>query len=76
MYLALADKYNNIVGNTNSNKVSLRVDTAYNKNDKDSLKYLPFLEGNYHFEAISGVFNISDISFSATPGYDFSNFLI
>ena len=33
MYLALSDKYNNIVGNTNSATLSIRIDTSYNEGD-------------------------------------------
>jgi hypothetical protein len=42
--LALADKYNNIVGNTNSAKLTVRVDTTFNKDGK-SLEYAPIIEG-------------------------------
>jgi hypothetical protein len=33
-YLALVDAYNNIVGSSNSNKVTIRIDLDYNQNDK------------------------------------------
>jgi hypothetical protein len=42
--LALADKYNNIVGNKNSAKLTIRVDTTYNK-DAKSIDYAPIIEG-------------------------------
>ena len=48
--MALADKYNTIVGNTNTAKITLRVDTTFNKN-ASALKYAPILEGNSIFIA-------------------------
>jgi hypothetical protein len=42
--MALADKYNNIVGNTNNAKITVRVDSSFNKN-KSSLRYSPIVEG-------------------------------
>jgi hypothetical protein len=45
VYLALADKYNNIVGNTNTNKITIRIDVSYNAKKMESLKYAPVLEG-------------------------------
>ena len=34
MLVALADKYNNIVGNENSAKVTVRVDSTFNKDNE------------------------------------------
>jgi uncharacterized lipoprotein YajG len=46
MLLALADKYNNIVGNTNTVTLTVRVDTTYNDVNQSSLTYPPIVEGN------------------------------
>ena len=43
--LALADKYGNIVGNTNTAKLTVRVDRTYNEKNIKSLTYSPVLEG-------------------------------
>lgn len=51
IFLALADMYNNIVGNTNTAMVTIRVDTTYNSNSPNSLKYSPILEGPSQFQA-------------------------
>ena len=45
MYIGLADKYNNIVGNTNSAKLTVRVDMTYNQNNSASLTYSPVVNG-------------------------------
>ena len=43
--MALADKYNQIVGNTNSAFLTVRVDTVFNSYDPNSLVYLPLIAG-------------------------------
>ena len=70
MYLALVDQYNNIVGNTNSAKISVSVNTSVN--NATSLLYPPTLSGNLSFIASAGVFNISGINFTSYPGYSYS----
>jgi hypothetical protein len=49
MYIALTDMYDNIVGNTNSAKLTLRVDTTYTTNDPYASRYPPILEGTSEF---------------------------
>jgi len=71
MYLALADKYGNIVGNTNSAKVTIRVDVSYNSDNASSLTYSPILEGTTQFESTAGAFLVSGINFAASPGYSY-----
>jgi hypothetical protein len=44
--VALVDKYNTIVGNTNQAKLIVKVDPVYNINNSKSLKYMPMIEGN------------------------------
>jgi hypothetical protein len=44
------------------------VDTTFNGS---SLKYNPAIKGSTEFESSSGVFNVSDLSFTGTPGYEF-----
>lgn len=76
MYIALADMYGNIVGNTNSAKLTVRVDGTYTGNERSVVKYQPIIEGISQFIATAGSFNVSGISFSGTPGYKFSTFTL
>jgi len=71
IFIALADKYGNIVGNDISAKLTVRVDITYNTDDLSSLTYSPVLNGNSSFTAIGGVFNASDISFTGSPGFSY-----
>jgi len=68
MYLALVDKYGQIVGSDSESKVTVIVDTAYSDDDPEANVYKPIIEGTSQFFAEAGVYNISDIIFSATPG--------
>lgn len=43
--MALADKYDNIVGNSNTAKLTVRIDTTFNKDNPESFTYSPILEG-------------------------------
>ena len=72
MFLALADKYGQIVGDINEEaKITIRVDATFNEGKADSLKYFPVLEGETQFTASNGVFLIKDITFAASPGHDY-----
>ena len=46
MYLALADKYGTIVGNTNSALLTVIVDSSFNSDNPESLTYPATLEGS------------------------------
>ena len=72
MYIGLADKYGNIVGNTNSASLSVSVQTTYNT-DPLSLMYTPVLSGNSTFQALAGAFNVSGVGFTGSPGYNYCN---
>jgi hypothetical protein len=52
--------------------LTLRADTNYLKDDKNTWKYPPIIDGPSSFEPQAGSFNISGIKFSASPGYKFS----
>jgi len=71
MYIALVDKYGNIVGNDRSSSLTVRVDITFNMLDIESLTYDPVLTGNSSFSAVGGVFNASDISFTGSPGFSY-----
>jgi len=71
LYIALVDKYGNIVGNDISSKLTVRVDITFNDDIPESLVYDPVLTGNSSFGAVGGVFNASDISFTGSPGYNY-----
>ena len=69
--MALADKYDQIVGNSNSAKISIRIDASYNSEDDGSLQYSPILEGDTQFDSTGGVFKIEGITFAASPGFNY-----
>jgi hypothetical protein len=48
--------------------VSVRIDTTYKGS---SLKYTPAIKGSTEFISSGGVFNVSDLYFTGTPGYEF-----
>ena len=68
MYIALSDKYNNIVGNKNNELLSVRADSSYN-NLGNILEFPPVLEGVTQFTSVAGVFKIENIVFAGYPGY-------
>ena len=72
MYLALGDKYGNVVGNTNTAKITLRVDTAYDSKDPRSKLFSPVLEGQLQYEVKAGSVDAANITFSGTPGQKYS----
>jgi hypothetical protein len=67
----LADKYGNIVGNTDIPTVTVRVNSDYLANDTDAYTYFPVIEGSTSFTAIAGSFNVSGFSLVGTPGQTF-----
>jgi hypothetical protein len=64
------------VGNSNGKKLTIRADTDMNKEDKDVWKYPPLIDGPSSFDSIGGAFKVTNIKFSASPGYLFSKTLI
>jgi hypothetical protein len=70
--LALADKYNTIVGNTNSAVLNVRVDQYYNLKYPKSTQFNPNIEGIKQLRITGGVFNVTQLLFTATPTYEYS----
>ncbi len=71
MYLALGDKYGNIVGNDNEAKLTIRLDVS-NNNDTTLASQYPALSGESQFLSVGGTFEISGIGFTAKPGYTYT----
>eukprot|EP00347_Sterkiella_histriomuscorum_P006984 403350694 len=70
-YIALMDKYGQIVGSSSDSKVLVFVNTSYNSDPKANV-YPPVIEGSNTFLTIGGVFVIQDLQFTATPTYNYS----
>ncbi|CDW90223.1 UNKNOWN [Stylonychia lemnae] len=70
-YLALVDKYNQIVKIDDSSKLTVRVDTQFTEGNQQALQYAPVVQGQSQFVSQNGTFKVSDIIFIATPGYSF-----
>ncbi|CDW74521.1 UNKNOWN [Stylonychia lemnae] len=66
IYMALKDKYGQIVGSDFSSKVRVSVETT-NLDSKQSL-YSPILEGTLSFDIIGGIAQIQQISIVGNPG--------
>ncbi len=71
MYLALGDKYGNIVGNDNSAKVTIRLDVSSNNASTLASQY-PALNGASQFVSTGGTFEVAGIGFTAKPGYSYT----
>jgi hypothetical protein len=70
MYLALVDKYGQIVSDDDNSQISVMID-ARSSNSSDS-SFPPFIEGTTQFSVSSGVVKVNDIAFAATPGFNYS----
>ena len=68
MHIALLDKYGNIVGNSNGEIATIKIDSTFNSKSE----YTPFVEGEFEFLSSAGVFNITGVEFTATPGDNYS----
>jgi len=60
MYVALADKYGQIVGTASNSKLSIQIDSSYAKSE-NATKYQPNLAGITNFFSENGVFKIENL---------------
>ena len=74
MYLALVDKYGQIVSSDDSSSIQVMINAYSNLNNDSSeaSKFPPFIEGTTDFQVKAGVVKVSDVAFAATPGYNYS----
>lgn len=68
-YIALVDKYNQIVGTDSAAKLTISIDSSYTNNSKSL--YNPIIEGTTQITATNGIFTVKDISFAGTPGINY-----
>ncbi|CDW84065.1 UNKNOWN [Stylonychia lemnae] len=69
IYMAMMDKYGQIVGSDFKSKVRVNIDIS-NLNENQT-KYPPILEGSNSFDIIGGIAVISDIVIVGTPGISY-----
>eukprot|EP00347_Sterkiella_histriomuscorum_P007237 403349735 len=67
IFMALVDKYGQIVGVDSNSKVRVALSTDY-ITSSDATKYSPIIEGQQQFVVVGGVVQIQDIQFTGTPG--------
>ncbi|CDW84036.1 UNKNOWN [Stylonychia lemnae] len=67
-YLALMDKYNQIVTADSTNKIRLVINVTNTQN----YRYPPIIEGDSTFYLSYGLVEIKDVAFAATPGANYS----
>eukprot|EP00347_Sterkiella_histriomuscorum_P008156 403346168 len=65
-YIALADKYNQIVGTADQAKLQISVVEKSN-----NTLYKPLVEGQTSFYSEKGMFKVNDLQFTGTPGKDY-----
>eukprot|EP00347_Sterkiella_histriomuscorum_P017868 403347667 len=70
-YMALIDKYGQIVGSNFDSKVFALVNTTFNENPLANA-YPPVSEGTNQYTIQGGVFVINQVIFDGTPGYEYS----
>eukprot|EP00347_Sterkiella_histriomuscorum_P016469 403353061 len=70
-YLAHVDKYGQIVGDDDTSKLRVQVDSSSYEKNRDTLTYTPVLEGSQSFLTFAGVSAIQDLTFTAAPGYKY-----
>ena len=70
IYVALADKYGQVVGIANNSKLSIQVDSSGPKTE-NSTKYSPNVAGSTNFYSENGVFKIENLQFTGTPGQNY-----
>jgi len=68
-FLALADKYGNVVGDDDLSSISVGIDLA---EVDSSSSYPPFLGGLTTFSASSGIFEIAGVEFTGEPTGSYS----
>ncbi|CDW88401.1 UNKNOWN [Stylonychia lemnae] len=71
MYMGLADEDGQIVGTENSKKLTVSL-KAVTSNSSNALKYAPAITGISTFYSEFGVFKLSNITFTGSPGYQYA----
>eukprot|EP00347_Sterkiella_histriomuscorum_P005934 403354704 len=71
IYLAVKDKYGQIVGSNFDSKLLVYVNSTYNQNPKANI-YPPVIEGTNQFTTYGGLIVISNIIFDGSPGYNYA----
>lgn len=69
MYLGLADVYGTIVGTSNSDKLVISV-VALNSSTAVST-YTPVATNIASLYSVGGVYDVSNVQFTAAPGYSY-----
>ena len=64
IYLALVDKYGQIVGSDSESRLTVINDPQYNEHSQ----YNVLLEGTIQYTALYGMFMINDLNFTSEPG--------
>ena len=72
VYLAMVDKYGQMVASDDDSKITIGIDQILSTNDSSALKFPPFIEGSTQYTVSGGVVKVSNIDFAATPGYNYS----
>ncbi|CDW83853.1 UNKNOWN [Stylonychia lemnae] len=67
-YLALIDKYNQVVTADSTNKIRLVINVTNSQN----YRYPPIIEGDSTFYLSYGLAEIKDLAFAGTPGANYS----
>lgn len=70
-YLALVDKYGQIVGDDFSSSIRVTVDTNYYVKDNNTATYTPVLEGNQLYSDYGGISPVQGLVFTGAPGYEY-----
>ncbi|CDW72107.1 UNKNOWN [Stylonychia lemnae] len=71
IYVALVDKYGQIIGIDQESKVRVNID-SFIEVSKEAQAYPPIIEGQSQFAVLGGVVYIQNIQFTGTPGYQYS----
>ena len=71
MYIAITDTYGQIVSTYQNSKLTVSIVSSYLSNPKAS-EYSPTISGNTNFYSENGIFNISGLTFTGTPGQSYS----
>lgn len=72
MYLALADAYGQMVGTSDSQKLQISIKSTSTTSSSGTGNYAAALTGTTSFYSENGVYNLSGIKFTASPGYSYS----
>jgi hypothetical protein len=67
MFIAIADKYGQVIGTLNNSRLFTKIDQEYLKNEQ-ATKYRPVVAGVISFYSSNGVFKVENLQFTGTPG--------